>query len=313
MSRITTSLGPLHVREAGSGQPALLWPSLFVDSDSWKRVEPGLGEHRHLVLVDGPGHGMSGDPGHRYTQLDCARAAIEVLDALGITEPVDWLGNAWGGHVGIHAATEHRERLRSLVTIGTPVAPYTPAERRRTRLLLAIFRLLGPIGFLQEGVAKVLLSPSTRTADFRGGRLRQGPAGGCRPPDAVQRHRVDLPRARGHHLPTAAHRGAHDVRHRLGRPGLHARRGARCHRARAERPGRDRARCGIPAAVGATRRGTTARPRLLGRHGRRRSADVPGGRDGAPARHRVGGDGCLTGFGPSGLTAAPTWRARPIG
>jgi len=165
MSRIATSLGPLQVREVGSGQPALLWPSLFVDSDSWKRVEPGLAEHRHLVLIDGPGHGMSGDPGHRYTQLDCAAAAIEVLDALGITEPVDWLGNAWGGHVGIHAATEHRERVRSLVTIGTPVAPYTPAERRRTRFLLAIFRLLGPIGFLQDGVATVLLSPSTRAAD----------------------------------------------------------------------------------------------------------------------------------------------------
>ncbi len=165
MSRVTTSLGPLHVREAGSGPPALLWPSLFVDSESWTRVEAGLGEHRRLVLIDGPGHGRSGDPGHGYTQLDCASAAIEVLDTLGITEPVDWLGNAWGGHVGIYAATEHHERLRSLVAIGTPVARYTPAERRRTQFLLAVFRLVGPVGFLTEGVAKVLLSPATRADD----------------------------------------------------------------------------------------------------------------------------------------------------
>jgi pimeloyl-ACP methyl ester carboxylesterase len=165
MARIPTCVGSLSVREVGSGPPAVLWPSLFVDSDSWTRVEPGLREQRRLVMIDGPGHGSSGDPGHRYTQLDCAAAAIEVLDALGITEPVDWLGNAWGGHVGIHVATEHGGRLRSLATIGTPVEPYTAAERRRTRVLLAVFRLLGPIGFLQEGVAKVLLAPATRATD----------------------------------------------------------------------------------------------------------------------------------------------------
>lgn len=165
MARITTLVGPLSVREVGSGPPAVLWSSLFVDSDSWQRIEHELGEYRHLVLIDGPGHGRSGDPGHRYTQSDCASAAIEVLDELGITRPVDWVGNAWGGHVGIHVATEQSERLRSLVAIGTPVAAYTPAERRRTRLLLAIHRLVGPIGYLQEGVATVLLSPATRAAD----------------------------------------------------------------------------------------------------------------------------------------------------
>jgi pimeloyl-ACP methyl ester carboxylesterase len=165
MSRIPTRVGPLSVREVGSGPAAVLWPSLFVDSDSWQRVEAGLAEHRHLVLIDGPGHGASGDPGHRYTLSDCASAAVEILDALGVGEPVDWLGNAWGGHVGIHAATEHPQRLRSLVAIGTPVASYTPSERRRTSFLVAMYRLLGPVGFLQEGVAKVLLSPPTRAQD----------------------------------------------------------------------------------------------------------------------------------------------------
>ncbi len=165
MSRIATSVGPLQVREAGSGAPALLWPSLFVDSRSWHRVESDLGAERHLVLIDGPGHGASGDPGHHYTLADCATAALEVLDALRIGEPVDWVGNAWGGHVGILAAVDHPTRVRSLVTIGTPIAPYAPAERRRTRFLLLAYRLLGATGFLQEGVAKVLLSPTTLASD----------------------------------------------------------------------------------------------------------------------------------------------------
>lgn len=165
MARIHTRVGPLSVREVGSGAPAVLWPSLFVDSDSWRRVEGGLAEHRHLVLIDGPGHGASGDPGHRYTLSDCASAATEILDGLGIREPVDWVGNAWGGHVGITVAHEHPRRLRSLTTIGTPVAAYSPPERRRTRFLLGVYRLLGPVGFLQDGVAEVLLSPATRARD----------------------------------------------------------------------------------------------------------------------------------------------------
>ncbi|KGN31448.1 hypothetical protein N802_03535 [Knoellia sinensis KCTC 19936] len=163
--RVLTRVGPLHVRELGDGPPAFLWHSLFVDSSSWNRVERELADHRRLVLVDGPGHGKSGDPGHRYTQSDCAVAALEVLDTLGVTEPVDWVGNAWGGHVGIIAADESRPRLRSLTALGTPVHSYRPAERLRVALLAHAYRLLGPIRYLTDGVTEVQLSPSTRAED----------------------------------------------------------------------------------------------------------------------------------------------------
>ena len=42
-----------------------------------------------------------------FTLDDCVGAAVDVLDQLGIDEPVDWLGNAWGGHVGILFAAAH--------------------------------------------------------------------------------------------------------------------------------------------------------------------------------------------------------------
>jgi hypothetical protein len=158
---IATRVGPLHVRQVGSGPPAVLWHSLFVDSTSWRAVEPSLCADRRLILIDGPGHGASGDPGTPYTLRDCADAALDVLDALGVTEPVDWLGNAWGGQVGITLAVAHLKRLRSLIAIGTPVAAYTPAGARETRLLLAVYRLLGPVGFIRNAVAEALLSPAT--------------------------------------------------------------------------------------------------------------------------------------------------------
>ena len=163
--RIPTRVGTLNVRQHGAGSVAVLWPSLFIDSSSWQRVEPALAGHRRLILIDGPGHGASGDPGRRYTMTDCAAAALEVIDALGVDGPVDWVGNAWGGHVGIVAASEWPDRLRTLVTLGTPVRAYRPAERRQVRLLAMAYRILGPARFLTDGVAEVQLSPATRAND----------------------------------------------------------------------------------------------------------------------------------------------------
>lgn len=163
--RVRTRVGSLSVRQVGEGPVALLWHSLFIDSTSWQRVEAELAKHRRLVLIDGPGHGPSGDPGHRYTMADCAAAALEVLDALATTEKVDWVGNAWGGHVGIVAATDHPGRLRSLVALGTPVRAYNSAERRQVRLLSLAYRILGPAAFLTNGVAEVQLAAATRAQD----------------------------------------------------------------------------------------------------------------------------------------------------
>jgi pimeloyl-ACP methyl ester carboxylesterase len=142
---VSTRLGPLHVGQAGSGPPAVLWHSLWVDSRSWGPLVNALGVHRRVVTIDGPGYGRS-SPIHRdFTLDDCATAAVEVLDQLGITEPVDWVGNAWGGHVGITLAVSQPHRLRSLVTIAAPVTPVSRRQRwTKTYPLALLYRLLGP-------------------------------------------------------------------------------------------------------------------------------------------------------------------------
>jgi pimeloyl-ACP methyl ester carboxylesterase len=96
---------------------------------------------------------------------DCADAAAVVLDALGIREPVDWVGNAWGGHVGILFAADRPERCRTLITVGTPVHGYSLKGRLETRALLGVYRLLGPSRFLTDSVTAALLSTRTRTQD----------------------------------------------------------------------------------------------------------------------------------------------------
>jgi len=155
---VSTRLGRLHVGQAGSGSPAVLWHSLWVDSRSWGPLVDAFGAHRHVVTIDGPGYGRS-SPIHRDFTLDeCVQAAGEVLDHLGITQPVDWVGNAWGGHVGITLAVAQPHRLRSLVTIAAPVTPVSRRQRwTKTYPLALLYRLLGPNPLLTKILFDVLL------------------------------------------------------------------------------------------------------------------------------------------------------------
>jgi pimeloyl-ACP methyl ester carboxylesterase len=162
---IKTVVGRLVVHTHGRGDPAVLWHSLFVDEQSWDRLVPTLADRRRLIVITGPGHGRSGDPGRPYSMADCSRAAAQVLDALEVTEPVDWVGNAWGGHVGVLLTTTYANRVASLVTIGTPIQPLSRRERLRTVVLLAAHRLVGPAPFLVDAVVETLLSPRTRDVD----------------------------------------------------------------------------------------------------------------------------------------------------
>ena len=155
---VSTCLGQLHVGQAGSGPPAVLWHSLWVDSRSWGPLVDVLGAHRRVVTIDGPGYGRS-SPIHRDFTLDqCAKAAGEVLDQLGITQPVDWVGNAWGGHVGITLAVSQPQRLRSLVTIAAPLTPVGSRQRwTQTYPLALVYRLTGPNRIITKALFDALL------------------------------------------------------------------------------------------------------------------------------------------------------------
>jgi pimeloyl-ACP methyl ester carboxylesterase len=144
---VSTDLGRLHVRCTGAGPPVVLWHSLFVDSRSWRALVDELGRQRTVYAIDGPSHGRSDPVARDFTFTEVVASAEQALDRLGLTEPVDWVGNAWGGHVGIRLAT--CERLRSLTTIGTPVQGFTLTEKiAKAWPLVGMYRLTGPNGFV---------------------------------------------------------------------------------------------------------------------------------------------------------------------
>ncbi|MET0692811.1 MAG: alpha/beta hydrolase [Propionibacteriaceae bacterium] len=162
---VPTRLGRIAVHELGSGPVAVLWHSMFVDSSSWDRVVEPLSAHRRLLVVDGPGYGRSDELRRTSTIAEAARAAEDLLDVLGVTEPVDWVGNAWGGHLGYQLAGTSPQRLATVVAISAPPLALPRAERRKLRVLSYVVRAVGPIAVLRKMIAEAQLTEATRAND----------------------------------------------------------------------------------------------------------------------------------------------------
>lgn len=172
-SLVPTRLGRLAVREispirtAVDETPVVLWHSMFVDGTSWTRVLPAFATRRRLIVVDGPSHGASDALAEAADIGACAAAAADLLDALQVG-PVDWVGNAWGGHTGMHLAATQPERIRRLVAISAPTNPITAAVRAKVTALAALYRVLGVRGPVAAGASEALLTSATRAGDPAG-------------------------------------------------------------------------------------------------------------------------------------------------
>lgn len=160
---VSTDLGRLHVRRTGTGPPVVLWHSLFVDSRSWGPLVDMLARDHTVYTIDGPSHGKSEAVHRDFTFEELVASAEQALDRLGLTEPVDWVGNAWGGHVGIRLATG--PRLRTLTTIGTPVQGFTLGEKlTKGWPLVEIYRFAGPNSFIMKQLFESLLGAESIAA-----------------------------------------------------------------------------------------------------------------------------------------------------
>jgi pimeloyl-ACP methyl ester carboxylesterase len=169
--RIATDLGWLDARVVpGPPQVAVLWHSMFTDSRSWGRVVDDLREKRTLVLVDGWSFGASADLDRVVDNFidRCVQGAVAVVSQVHnelAPGPVDWLGSAWGGHVGLQLAAARPDLVRSLITVSTPVQAASAAMRRQVRMLLPVYRAIGMHGPVRQGLLDAMLTDLTRRTD----------------------------------------------------------------------------------------------------------------------------------------------------
>lgn len=169
--RINTPLGPLATRVIpGPSRVAVLWHSMFTDSRSWERVTGELSHKRTLVLIDGWSFGDSANLTRVAENFNdqCVQGAVAAIARVQrelTAGPVDWLGSAWGGHVGLQLAADRPELVRSLVTVSAPIHAPTPSLRRQVAMLLPVYRALGMRGPVRQGLLNGMLTDLTRRTD----------------------------------------------------------------------------------------------------------------------------------------------------
>jgi haloalkane dehalogenase len=121
----------MHVMEAGEGRPVLMlhgnptWGFLYR-----KVVQELSGEPLRLIMPDLIGLGLSDKPRDAAEhQLDHHADWLgELVDGLGL-EGVVFVGQDWGGPIGLCALEKRRERLAGLVILNTVVGPPRPGFR----------------------------------------------------------------------------------------------------------------------------------------------------------------------------------------
>ena len=71
----------------------------------------------NVISYDLRGHGKTDRPASGYTIADFVADLADLLDQLGVAQPVHLVGNSFGGTLAFSYAAEHPDRVRSIVCI----------------------------------------------------------------------------------------------------------------------------------------------------------------------------------------------------
>lgn len=144
----------VHVMEHGDpkGRPVLLLHGNPTWGFLYRKVANQLAnDGLRLVMPDLVGLGYSDKPDASFHTIDAHGAVMhEVFDALGLEDMV-FVGQDWGGPIGLRALAERGDRLKGLVILNTVLGPPKPDFKptafhrfaRRPIVSDVAFRLLG--------------------------------------------------------------------------------------------------------------------------------------------------------------------------
>lgn len=158
---IATTVGRLAVWESGTGSPVVLRHGIFFDHTMWASQADALAKSHHVILIDGPGHGESSDPGRGYKLADDAQATLDVFDYFGITAATV-IGHSWGGMSAARTALRAPERVKELALIDVPLEPSSPLGRVRYWMFKALVLLVGAPAWYGAQVAVAMFSAESR-------------------------------------------------------------------------------------------------------------------------------------------------------
>ncbi len=131
----------LAFTDKGPGPAVVLLHGFPLGRAMWMEQIAGIGSIYKVVAPDLRGHGDSPAPEGDYTIDGMADDVIELLDSLGLNEPVVLGGLSMGGYVALSLVVRYPERVRALMLMDTRAAADSPeaAEKREelARAMLA--------------------------------------------------------------------------------------------------------------------------------------------------------------------------------
>ncbi len=145
----------------GPGPLVVLLHGFPLDRTMWEHQVEALGTLYRVITPDLRGLGESPTPAEISTIDEMADDVIELLDALGLDEPVVLGGLSMGGYVALSIAARHPQRLRALMLLDTKSQADTPEAAQQRETLASQLERVGNSAPVAEAMLPKLLSPST--------------------------------------------------------------------------------------------------------------------------------------------------------
>ncbi len=120
----TVSIGDadIYYEDKGQGPPLMLVPGLAGTGSFFISQVPEFSRDFRAIIHDHRGAGRSSHSRITYSVEQMADDTLRLMDALGV-EAAHFVGHSTGGAIGQVVATEHLDRLRSLVLSATWAGP----------------------------------------------------------------------------------------------------------------------------------------------------------------------------------------------
>lgn len=109
----------LSVADVGHGPPILFVHGFPLDHSMWRHQIAELSRDHRCIAPDLRGFGQSRVTAGKVSMEQFADDLAELLDALGVTEPVVFCGLSMGGYIAWPFVRRHATRLRALILCDT--------------------------------------------------------------------------------------------------------------------------------------------------------------------------------------------------
>ena len=145
---------------SGSGRPLLLVHGYPLNRQMWQPQVATLGDAARVIAPDLRGHGESGAPDGPHSMERLADDLAEMLDGLGIGEPVVVAGLSMGGYVALAFYRRHPARVAGLILAATRAGADGEAAKANRNKAMDLAREQG-VAAVADSVLPKMLAPDT--------------------------------------------------------------------------------------------------------------------------------------------------------